>query len=171
MIIDSVVVGSVVGGSVGKCSVFGLLVGRWFVNLIKPWKKTCLGQWFRQCTLMEVYFVILILIFSILMVKKTQIWSPEGVTRIFIITLNKTNREPTATSSNISFIYKKLLQTFRKSICLVKEFFLVNSSVGVFWGILRRLSQQLPRKTLLIFGIFLHYTVNLLLPLSCLLPN
>ena len=67
---------------------------------------------------------------------------------INIITSNKTNREPTATLLNISFIYKK------KSICLIKEFFLVNSFIGVFLGILQYVSQQLPRKTLLIFGIF-----------------
>ena len=75
----------------------------------------------------------LIFIFSILTINKKQIWLPEAVTRIFnyswryisILTSNKTNRESTATWSSISFIYKNLLQTFRNSICLVKEFFLV----------------------------------------------
>ena len=76
-------------------------------------------------------------------------------------TFKKSKWDPTGTSSNIYFIYKKLLQTFRKSICLVKEFFLVNPFIGVFWGLL-------PRKTPLICGNF-HYTVNLLLLLSCLL--
>ena len=34
--------------------------------------------------------------------------------------------KPTEISQNIYFIYKKLLQAFVKSICLVKEFFLAN---------------------------------------------
>ena len=51
---------------------------------------------------------------------------------ISIITSNKRNQEPAATSSNISITYKKLLQTFRKSIYLVNEFFLINSFIGVF---------------------------------------
>ena len=104
----------------------------------------------------------LIFIFSILSINKKQIWLPEAVTRIFnyswryisILTSNKTNRVPTATSSNISFVYKTLLQTFRKSISLVKEFFLLNPFICVFWGILRKIWQQLPCKIPLIFGIF-----------------
>ena len=32
---------------------------------------------------LEIYFVALILIFSILTIKEKQIWSPEAVTRIF----------------------------------------------------------------------------------------
>ena len=67
---------------------------------------------------------------------------------------NKTNREPTATSSNICFIYKNLLLTSLKSICLAKELFLVNFVIGVFRGILWQVSQQVPRKIPLIFGIF-----------------
>ena len=55
----------------------------------------------------------------------------------------------TTTSSNITFIYKKLLQN-----CLVKEFFLVNSFIGVFLRILLQAWQQLPRKAPLIFGTF-----------------
>ena len=47
-----------------------------------------------------------------------------------------------------------MLQTFWKSNCLAKEFFLVNSFIGVFLGILRQVSEQLPRETSLIFGIF-----------------
>ena len=43
---------------------------------------------------------------------------------------NKT--KPTGISSNICFIYKKLLQAFLKSTCLVKEFFLVNHSQVFF---------------------------------------
>ena len=39
--------------------------------------------WFRLCNLVEVYFVILILFFCILTIKKKQIWLPEAVTRIF----------------------------------------------------------------------------------------
>ena len=85
--------------------------------------------------------------------KKKQIWSPEAVTRIFNYS-NKTNRKPTATSSNISFIYKKLLQTFRKNICLVKEFFLVNSIIGIFQRISWQVSQQLSCETPPILGIF-----------------
>ena len=38
---------------------------------------------------------------------------------------------PTATSSNISFIYQKFVR-FRKSICLVKELFFVNSFIGIY---------------------------------------
>ena len=49
-----------------------------------------------------------------------------------MITSNKTKQEPTRTSAHIYFIFKKLLQTFRKSICLVKEHFSVNSFIGVF---------------------------------------
>ena len=64
---------------------------------------------------------------------------------------NKTN--PTGISPNIYFIYKKLLQEFLKSICLVKELFLVNPFIGVFSGLLRQVSQHLPRKISLIFGI------------------
>ena len=84
-------------------------------------------------------------IFFCMTVKRKQIWSPEAI---------KTNLQPTATSSNISFIYKTFLQTFRKSICFVKEVFLVNSFTGVFWGILRQVFQQLPAKNPIIFGIF-----------------
>ena len=47
-----------------------------------------------------------------------------------------------------------MLQTFRKSICLVKEIILVNPFICVFWGILRQVSQYLPRKTPPIFVIF-----------------
>ena len=47
-----------------------------------------------------------------------------------------------------------MLQTFLKSIGLVKEFIWVNSFIGVFWEILRLASQQLPCKALLIFAIF-----------------
>ena len=107
-----------------------------------------------MCTLVEIYFVILILIFSILTIKKKQISLSEEVKRIFncservLLTSNKIN---------ISFIYKKLLLTLRKIICLVKEFFLVNSFIDVFWGIIWQLSQHLPRKTPHIFGIFSWY--------------
>ena len=52
--------------------------------------------------------------------------------KIYKYSTFKTSREPTATSSNISFVYKKLLQAFRKNICLVKDFFLVNSFIGAF---------------------------------------
>ena len=61
---------------------------------------------------------------------------------------------PIAASSNIYFIYKKLLQTFQKSVSLVKIFFLVNSFISVFCGILHQVLQQLFRKTPLIFDIF-----------------
>ena len=53
----------------------------------------------------------------------------------------------------VGLFYKKLLQASLKSICLVKEFFLANQFIVVFWGILRQVSQQLPRKIPLIFGI------------------
>ena len=88
--------------------------------------------------------------------KEKQIWLPEAVSQI-VITSNKTKREPTGTLSNIDFIYNKLLQTFRKSICLVEEFFLVNPFIGVFWGIFSQVSQQLPHKTPLILGVFSLY--------------
>ena len=64
---------------------------------------------------------------------------------------NKT--KPTGISPNIYLIYKKLLQVFLKSICLVKESFLVNPFIRVFWGMLRQLSQQFPHKISLIFGM------------------
>ena len=135
----------VVGSVAGELVVSGRLVGGSVVcGFNKTQEKTRLGWWFRLCIMAEVYFVIQILIFSILMIKKKQIWSPEAITRILtipkdinIITSNKSYRQATATSSNISFIYIKLPQTFWKSICLVKGFFLVNYFLGVFWGILR----------------------------------
>ena len=65
------------------------------------------------------------------------------------MTSNKINQEHTGLSSNISFIYKKLLHTFRRSISLVREFFPVNFFIGVSWGILRQVSQTV---TSLIFG-------------------
>ena len=40
--------------------------------------------------------------------------------------------KPIGISLNIYFIYKKLLQAFLKSVCLVKEFFLVNPFIGIF---------------------------------------
>ena len=43
---------------------------------------------------------------------------------------------------------------FRKSICLVKELFTVNPFKGISWETLRQVSQQLPRKIPLTFGIF-----------------
>ena len=46
-----------------------------------------------------------------------------------------------------------MLQASLKSICLVKEFFLANPFIGVFWGTLWQVSQQLPSKIPLIFGI------------------
>ena len=104
-------------------------------------------------------------IFSILTINKKQFWLLTAVTRIFnyslryisIITSNKTKWERIETSSNIYFIFKKMLQTFRKSICLVKEFCLINPFIGVFWGILRQVSKQLLHKTPLIFAIFSLY--------------
>ena len=42
---------------------------------------------------------------------------------------------------------------FRKRVSLVKEFVLVNFFIGFLWEIWRKFSQQLPRKTPLIFGI------------------
>ena len=79
---------------------------------------------------------------------------------------------PIATSSNIFFIHKKLLQSFRKSICLLKEFFLVNSFIGVFWGTTSFTSfTTITSQNTTYFGYFFHCTVNLLLPLNCLLLN
>ena len=46
---------------------------------------------------LEVYFVVLILIFSILTIKEKQIWSPEALT-IPKDTQNQTNQLPFATS-------------------------------------------------------------------------
>ena len=40
--------------------------------------------------------------------------------------------KPTEISPNIYFVYKKLLQVFLKSICVVKELLLVNPFRGVF---------------------------------------
>ena len=69
------VVGSVVSGSMGTWSVVGWSVGRWSVDLIKPRKKAWLGWWFCLCPLVEVYSVILTLIFS-----GCQKQSPESQT-------------------------------------------------------------------------------------------
>ena len=87
-------------------------------------------------------------------------WSSKAVTRIFhyssryisIISSNKTNRVPSATSW-IFFLFIRSCCKFRKRISLVKEFVLVNSFIGFLWEIFRKFSQQLPRKTPLIFGI------------------
>ena len=113
-------------------------VGRWFVDLIRP-RKNMFGV-----VISLVHFARSLFCFYI-DDKEKQIWLPEAVTRIFnyfrryvsIITSNITKLQPTETSSNIYFIYKRLLQTSRKSICLFKEFFLVNTFIGVFWGILK----------------------------------
>ena len=93
-------------------------VGRWSLDLLKPWSSNfACARWSRfillfLCILGEIYFVNLILIFSILPIKNLwpkQICSPETVTKIFnylsIITSNRTNQEPTAASSNILFYY------------------------------------------------------------------
>ena len=104
----------------------------------------------------------LIFIFSILTINKKQIWLPEAVTRIFnyswryisILTSNKTNRVSTATSSNISFVYKTLLQTFRKSISLVKRILL---GKPIHMCFLRNITKDLTRATMQNtshFGIF-----------------
>ena len=86
----------------------------------------------------------IILIFSILRIKKKQIWLSEAVTRIFVNF--KQNKPRAYCNFKYFFVYKKLRQTFRKSIRPFKEFFLVNSFIGVFWGTLRQVSQQLPAK-------------------------
>ena len=122
----------------------------------------------------RVLFCYSILVFAILTIKKKEIWLPETSTQIFIyseryisvIISNKTNGEPsttillTAATANISFIYKRLLQTFGKSICLVKEFFLVKSFVGVLWGILRQVSAVTSQNTSH-FWYFFHCTIDL----------
>ena len=79
------------------------------------------------------------------------------------MTSNNTNREPTAILLNISFIYKTFLQTFQKSICLVKEFFLLRS----FWRNITTVTSQ----NIIHFRFFFHYTVNFLLLLSYLYLN
>ena len=81
------------------------------------------------------------IIISILTINNKKIWWSETVTVLL-------------TSPNVSFNYKKLLQTFRKNICLVKEFFFINLFIGIFWGILRQFSQHFPRKTPLFFCTF-----------------
>ena len=98
----------------------------------------------------------IILIFSILRIKKKQIWLSEAVTRIFV---NFKQNKPRAYCNFIKyfFVYKKLQQTFRKSIRPFKEFFLVNSFIGVFWGTLRQVSQQLPAKHQSFLVFFLLY--------------
>ena len=53
-----------------------------------------------------------------------------------------------------------MLEAFRKRICLVKEFFLLNPFIGVFWGILQVL-QDLPRKTPLIFFFFFFIILSI----------
>ena len=86
-------------------------------------KKTCLESWFRLYNLIEVDFVFLFLFFAILTINKNE------------------------------FDCQKLLQASLKSIYLAQELFLANPFMGVFWGILRQVSQQFPRKIPLIFGI------------------
>ena len=69
--------------SVGRW-VSGRLVGGSVVSgFNETQEKTCFEWWFRLCHLVKVYFVILILIFCILTIKKKQIWLPEAVTGIF----------------------------------------------------------------------------------------
>ena len=48
----------------------------------KTQEKTFFGLWFCLYTFVAVCFVILILVFSILTIKKKQIWLPEAITRI-----------------------------------------------------------------------------------------
>ena len=83
MIID--LVSSWVGSWwVGRYVVGGRLVtgfgGPWIYQ--KP-GKNMFGVKISLCTLIEVYFVVLILFFSKMTIKKKQIWLPEAVTRIF----------------------------------------------------------------------------------------
>ena len=82
---------------------------------------------------------------------------------------NKT--KPPGISSNIYFIYKKLLQGFLKSICLVKELFLVNPFIGVFLRNITISFTTVSSQNATHFWYLLHYTINLLLLLSCLLTN
>ena len=83
MIIDSVSswVGSWwVGGYVVGGRLVGGFGGPWIYQ--KP-GKNMFGVKSSLCTLIEVYFVVLILFFSKMTIKKKQIWLPEAVTRIF----------------------------------------------------------------------------------------
>ena len=135
------VVGSVVGWSVGWS----------FVNLIKPRKKHVWGSDFTFALWLKFILLFEFHIFLYWRWRKNkfdcQKQSLKSLTipwyiliYMSIITSNETKRKPTGISLNIYFIYRKLLQTFRKSLCLVKEFFLVNLFIGVFWGILRHVS-------------------------------
>ena len=76
-------IGLVAGGLVGMWSVVSWLVDSVVRGFNKTQEKTWLQCRFRLYTLVEVYFVILILFFSILTIKKKQIWLSEAVTWIF----------------------------------------------------------------------------------------
>ena len=97
------------------------------------------GRWFRVCTLVEVYFVILIPFFSILKIQKKQNFiarSSHSNLKPFLKIYEYYNFKQNKGRAYWNFIkylfYKKLLQTFRKSISLVKGFFLVNLFIGGF---------------------------------------
>ena len=62
-------IGLVAGGLVGMWSVVSWLVDSVVRGFNKTQEKTCLQCRFRLCPLVEVYFVILILFFSILTIK------------------------------------------------------------------------------------------------------
>ena len=66
-------IGLVAGGLVGMWSVVSWLVDSVVRGSNKTQEKTCLQCRFRLCTLVEVYFVILNLFFSILTIKKKPI--------------------------------------------------------------------------------------------------
>ena len=161
MIIDSV------SHWVGSRWVAGWVVGIWLVGGLvvrifnETQEKSCLDWWFRLCNLIELYFVFLFLfvylfIFLYWWLKKI-LWLPETVS--WILCYSKKYISIVTEQSLLEFhqifilFDRKLPQVFLKSICLVKEFFLVNSFIGVSWEILWQVSQQFPRKVPLIFGI------------------
>ena len=78
----------------------------------KTQKKTCLGERYRLCTFVDVYFVVLIFFFLYINDKeKTNLTTRSSHSNLLflkivsVITSNKAKREPTGTSSNIHFIY------------------------------------------------------------------
>ena len=161
------VIALVVDGSVGKSSVVGWLVGWWSLNLMKPRKRyvwsgdfTC-AVWSRFI----LFFCSIFIFFYIVDKEKINLIARKSHSNLYLflkICKYYKKTKPIEVSPNIYFIYKKLLHVFLQNLCLVKEFFLVNPLIGFFWGILRQVSQQLPRKTPLIFGIFFN-----ILPICC----
>ena len=125
------------GGSVGKWSVVGSLIGRWSVDLMNSRKKHVWSGDFACaiCSrfILFFYFYLFIYLFYIDNKEKLNLIARRSHSHLYLflkIYKYDDKTKPTGISPNIYVIYKKLLQAFQKSICLVKEFFLVNPFIG-----------------------------------------